>query len=90
MSKGASNYTRLLGAVIARMAVPPGGGLMDAVEFIRNNEKRKEILAESKKWLDEAIQAVKNAPDNTFVSDEEISDEILRRLEEKKKNEGPD
>ena len=65
-------------------AVPLGGGLQDAIEYLASN------LADSGRQAAElvkrAIAVVKTAPDNPYGDDDEaIAGELLRRIEERQK-----
>lgn len=77
--------TKLIIQFMAREAVPPGGGLPDVVEFIRNEKRRKKVLEEAERKALESIQLVKNAPDNPFGDDDEmIAGMLLEKIEQAK------
>jgi hypothetical protein len=84
MIKHGPNVTELIIRFIAREAVPPGGGLADGIEFFKNPERRKQILAKAESNAIAAIQLIKTAPDNSFGDDdEEIAGMLLKKIEER-------
>ena len=77
------NVKKLITTRIAQLAVPPGGGLADAIGFLASKRIGK-TAKDATDWVNEAIAVVKTAPDNPFGNDDEaIAGEILRQLEEK-------
>ncbi len=71
-------------------AVPPGGGLASAINFLTTPGRIQSSAKDAVAWVFEAIDVVKSAPDNTFGNDDEaIAAEILRRIDERKKNRSP-
>lgn len=84
MSKYGPNVTKLITRFIAREAVPPGGGLASALEFISNPEQRKQVLNSAEAKAIQAIQLIKSAPDNPFGDDDErIASELLAKIQER-------
>ena len=80
-----ANMKKLLARVVARNAIPPGGGMADAIDSIITPGKLSKISKKSLDWIDEQIQAIRSAPDNTYGNDEEtIAGAILARLAERK------
>jgi hypothetical protein len=85
MNKHGPNVTKLIVKFIAREAIPSGGGLADGIEFIRNSERRKQVLESAEVKAIQAIQLIKSAPDNPFGNDDEqIAGILLKKIEEKK------
>ena len=86
-SKHGPNVTKLIIQFIAREAIPPGGGgLANAIEFFKNQEKRMEILAKAEADALQAIRLIRAAPDNPYGdSDEDIAAAILLKVEERKR-----
>lgn len=83
MNNYGPNAIKLLKRFIARAAIPKGGGVADAVAFFQNTELRKKILKDAETTMAEAIQAVKNAPDNPYGDDDEvIAGAILEKIAE--------
>ena len=77
------NMKTLLTRVVARNAIPPGGGMADAIDSIITPGKLSKISKKSLDWIDQAIQAIRSAPDNTYGDDEEtVAGAILAQLEE--------
>lgn len=75
--------------IVRRMsvdAVPSGGGLQSAIDYLMSPSKIAESAKSATKWVFEAIDVVKTAPDNPYGDDDEaIAGAILARLEEKKR-----
>jgi hypothetical protein len=78
------NVRRLIAHKMSLDAIPPGGGFADAVDFLllgRLSQSGKTAT----EWVNQAIRAVKSAPDNPYGDDDEtIAGAILARIEEKK------
>lgn len=78
------NVKRLIAHKASLDAVPPGGGLEDAVEFLVTGKFAEGMKAASD-WVRQAIQVIKSAPGNPHGDDDEaIAGELLRRIEERK------
>lgn len=81
------NVKRLIAAKMARDAVPPGGGIGDAIGFLTD---KAAIIASAKaatEFVEEAIEAVRMAPEPSpwkDADDESIAGEILRQMEAKR------
>lgn len=85
MTKHGPNVNRLIVKFIACEAVPPGGSLASAIEFLRNPERRKHILKSAETQVMQAIQLIKSAPDNPFGNDDEqIAGELLSQIEKRR------
>lgn len=83
MSKYGPNVTKLMAKFIAREAIPPDGGIADGIEFIRNPERRKQVLESAEAKALQAIQLIKSTPDNPFGDDDEqIATDLLQKIEE--------
>ncbi|MFA5767618.1 MAG: hypothetical protein WC919_06875 [Candidatus Paceibacterota bacterium] len=79
------NVRKLICHRMSSIIVPPNGGPKDVFEAITTPNKLTQIAKESAVWVEEALAAIKSAPDNPFGGDDEaIAGEILRRLEERK------
>lgn len=66
-------------------AVPKGGGLLDGFAFLCDPKRVTDSARAAQQWVEDAIAAVKAAPDNPYGEDDElICAEILRLIEEKK------
>jgi len=72
----------------AKNAIPEGGGLADGLKFLSSAESiRSGVMAGMDQALD-AIDAVKQSPDNPFGDDDEaIAEHILKEVE-RKRNDG--
>jgi len=77
------NMKKFLARVMARKAIPPGGGFADGIDFIKSG-KMGQVARESLDWIDEQIRDIQAAPDNTYGDDEEtIAGAILSMLNER-------
>jgi hypothetical protein len=89
MSKYGPNVTKLIVKFIAREAIPPGGGVADGIEFIRNSERREQVLKIAEFKAIQSLQLIKKSPDNPFGNDDEqIAGELLKMIEEKNRRNG--
>jgi len=82
------NIKRLICEKMSAIAVPPGGGLKDALQFLQSKDSIIAAAKEATRFVELAIQAVREAPQpNRFAlaDDEEIAGEILRQVHEKRK-----
>lgn len=79
------NVRRLLAAMIATEAVPASSpdGLGAALSYLTDRTKYKEVNQRAIQKVEEALDAVKAAPDNTYGDDEGIAAEILRHIDER-------
>ena len=66
------NMKKLLARVVARAAIPPGGGFADGVRLITTPGALVKLTNTSIDWIDDAILAIRSAPDNPYGDDEEI------------------
>lgn len=75
--------------VIRRMsviAVPAGGGLNSAIEFLTKPNALGTGFKEAVEWCEAAIMAVRNASDPNpwrHATEEEIAGELIRKIEAK-------
>jgi len=84
MTKHGPNMTKLIIRFMAREAIPPRGGIADGLEFFKNPEHRKEVMAKAEANAIAAIQLIKAAPDNPFGdNDEEIAGILLKKIGER-------
>ena len=79
------NVKRLIAHKMSLLAIPPGGGLKDGIEFLSSKEKIVQAAKGATAWVEDSIAVIKTAPDNPFKTDEEIAGEILRRIDEERK-----
>jgi len=78
----------LISHKISIEAIPPDGTFLDGVAFLRDKHKFLTTCVEAAAWAKAAVLAVKTAAEpNPWKdsSDEEIAEEILRRVEDKKR-----
>lgn len=81
------NAKRLLSRFIARVAVPPGGGMESSLRFFADTEHRHRVLEVAMETLDASIALIRQAPDNPYGDDEEaIAAAILDKLEAVREN----
>ena len=77
---------RLVIRKMSHDAIPDGGGLQDGIAFLLNQDAMNEGYRRASKWVQEAIDAVKSAPDNPYGdNDEAIAEAILAKLDEKRR-----
>ena len=78
------NVTKLITRFIAREAIPPGGGIASGIEFFKNPERRKQVIAKAVINAMASIELVKIAPDNPYGNDDEkIAEALLEKIQER-------
>jgi len=81
------NFKKLVIRKMARDAVPDGGGFADGLRFLSSPKGIASAVKRATEWVQQAINAVKAAPDNSFGNnDEAIANEILRQLDDSQRN----
>lgn len=89
MSQG-PNMKRFICHRMAVEIVPPGSGVesvQNVVSTLTNKKGLVDVCRSATKWCEEAIAAVKSSPDNPYGDDDEaIAAELVRQIEEKKRN----
>ena len=77
------NVKRLISMRMAMLAIPAGtkDPLMAGIHTILDQQKWRLVVKSAVQWVQEAIAAVRSAPDNSYGDDETIAGEILRRIE---------
>lgn len=76
------NMKRLLAVKVSRDAIPSGGGFADGLSLFLEPGKLAAVSRNALAWIDEAISAVKAAPDNPYGDNEEtIAAAILEKLD---------
>lgn len=84
------NIKKLISQRMAYLAIPPGtkNGLQAGINFLMNPKKLSEVAKQATLEIEASIKAVRLAADpNPFrnSSDEEIAAEILKKLDERKR-----
>lgn len=82
-----ANVKKLIIHKMSLDAIPPGGGIVNVLEFLADKERISRTIREADEWVKQVILVVRNAGEpNPFKksSDEEIAGEILRKIEERK------
>ena len=75
------NVNRLISERLAVEAVPPGGGIGDALQSLLDPALLREQMRRAIDWVNAALAVYKTAPDNQFGDDDEaIAGEMLRAL----------
>lgn len=75
------NVKRLVVHKMSRDAVPDGGGVADAIGFLKDRERIAQSARNAQAWVATAIQAVRQSPGGEeFGDDEAIAAEILKRI----------
>ena len=78
------NMQRLLALFTSRVAVPNGGGFADAIAVLTNPERFREVNRKGLELADQAVAAMRAAPDNPYGNDEEaIAAGILAEVEKR-------
>lgn len=84
------NMKRLLSNFMARVAIPPGGGMADGIALFTEPGKYQRVIREAMTLTDQAITAMRAAPDKWYSDDEEeIAGIILAKLDERDDNAKP-
>lgn len=79
-----TSFQKLVIRKMSLEAIPEGGGIAEGIEFLSNPGRIRDEAARAKDWAKDACRAVRMAkPLNPYsgASDEEISEIILRRME---------
>lgn len=82
------NVKKLIAHKMSLDAVPPGGGLRSALEFLSDAKNIARSAKNATAWVNEVIGLVRNASDpNPWrnADDEAIAGEILKGIEARKK-----
>lgn len=80
-----TNLKRLIAYKVSQDAVPAGGGVKDALAALTTPGRMAELSRNALAWVDQAVAAVRSAPDNPYGDDEEaICGAILEQLGIKK------
>lgn len=75
------NVKRLIAHKMAADAIPAGSGMAAGLRFLSSAESIRNGCRAATAWVQDAIAAVKAAPDNPHGNDDEaIAAEILRRI----------
>lgn len=77
------NVRRLIAHKMSVDAIPAGGGVVSAIEFLSSRDKISSGAKAAAQWVEDAIAAVRNAASpNQFVhsTDEEIAETILKEV----------
>lgn len=75
------NVKKLIIRRMSMLMIPSGGGLVDGLQALSSKESILGFTQEAIKWVEEALEVVKTAPDNPYGDDNEaIAGEILQQL----------
>ena len=84
MTEQGPNVKRLIIRTMSTLMIPSGGGVVDGLRALSSSESVGKYAKEATKWVEDALMAVKTAPDNSYGNDDEaIAAEILRQIEER-------
>ena len=84
-----SNISKLIVTKMAHDAIPNNGGLKDAVKFLSNRDIMLATAKNAKAFVQNAIAAIKAAPDNPYGNDDEaIAGAILAEIAKKRTTHG--
>lgn len=79
------NVRKLIIIRLSYEAVPPGGGLGDAIASLINPRLMQEQYNRAVVWVKAVIDTVRTAPDNPYKDDEEIAGAVIKEYEARKK-----
>ena len=72
---------KLIVRFMSKDAIPNGGGLSDGIKFLSNPKAIGDAARKATALAFEAIDAVRNAPDCKWTTDEEIAEQIVLAIE---------
>ena len=81
------NVKRLIIQKMVTDAVPPGGGIQSAIEFLSSKERIVTSARDATAWVDQAIAVVRLAAEpNPWknATDEDIAGEIIQQIERRR------
>ena len=84
--KQGPNVKKLIAKKMSIEAIPDGGSVLDGVKFLLNKKKIEATAEMATLWTKHAIKAIRNAKEpNPWKesSDEDIAEEILKRIKDK-------
>lgn len=82
--KHGPNFMELVFRLMAKMAIPDGGGLAAGIAFLMDKERQIKIMEKAFEQAEAIIQVIREAPDNTYGDDEEvIAKAILDKIKER-------
>lgn len=80
------NVKKLICRKMAHLMVPDGAGFADGIRELAEQGNVGRRAQQATAWAEEAIAAVKAAPDNPYGDDDEaIAGEIVRQIEAQQK-----
>lgn len=83
-----ANVKRLLAIFVARIAIPDGGGLADGIALFTTPGRLSEVNRKAMGQVEQALAAMKAAPDNPYGDDDEvIAAAIVQAVEARQKQE---
>jgi hypothetical protein len=81
------NVKKLICHKMALLMIPSGAGFLEGLQALTTPGNVGKLAREATAWVEQAIAVVKSAPDNPYGNDDEaIAGEVLRQIEEKKRN----
>jgi len=87
VTKIETNFKKLIAHKMSVDAVPPGGGLKSALDFLMNPAALAASSKAAKEWVTEAIAVIRQAAEPhpwNNADDESIAGELLRLIAERK------
>lgn len=79
------NVKRLIIHKMSLDAVPPGGGINDALRFLTEPGRLGKAAREATAWAEAALAAVRSAPGNPHPDDEAVAAAILAEIDRRKR-----
>ena len=78
------NVKRLISMLMAKEAIPDGGGFKDGIDFLLNPERVKASVIKAQQDAMQFIELIKSAKDNPYGDDDEqIAAAIIAEVEKK-------
>jgi hypothetical protein len=84
-AKMGPNVRKLHAEMLARVAIPNGGGLADGLALFTTPGRFQEVARQAMEQVETALEAMKSAPDNPYGDDDEvIAGAMLQAIEERR------
>ena len=78
------NVKRLISMLMAKEAIPDGGGFKDGIDFLLNPERVKASVIKAQQDAMQFIELIKSAKDNPYGDDDEqIAAAIIAEVKKK-------
>lgn len=81
------NVRKLIIHKMSLDAIPKGGGVADGIKFLSDRDLMSKTLRAADEWVKAVIVAIRQAGEPNHLknaTDEEIAEELLRKIDERK------